>query len=546
MEISQQPSEADVSRTAMSFAQEILQKLSCAHSSAVMRLQEFVRTVSERFLPGHAESLVCRLESVLLQIGRSPSFASAPDPTLPDDATEELRDIRESLVAAIGSPLIGAAAHFDAAFLGVASQELMAEPLTCRATAARLVEWIRSLQARGAPPGLPPSQMPTWGPRQAQSYTASFPSLCELEMPGQYAEEMEPMIDRHVRIQCVHPDLFVQPHSAGYARCLGLVGDNGKTYWFQVQGSLHLRSMAESTADDRSLQLRRFIGIALLNRDVYTRSRGIVVSQPAVAAIFPRLRLVNMPLDACSLWQVLDAWSRSEHTAAQETRLYQPLTVAAPSSLPSACALRMFPEDLLLRLLANKSISLERLFEARRHLRRAVALNSVLGLVLGVPAVMPQQIVLCPTEAFVHYDRFVPAYDASGSVAPPPTPGVPFRLTPTIARVLSEPGGMGALRAAMCATALALQSRREKLHTLLALYYRDDQPGPALPGEGQAGRFNADAAIQRLDALCRPAKQSSDRPAQLADVDQHVSDLIRAAQDETNLSSMPLSWYAGL
>ena len=126
-----------------------------------------------------------------------------------------------------------------------------------------------------------------------------------------------------------------------------------------------------------------------------------------------------------------------------------------------------------------------------------------------------------------------------------------MRLTRNVCAVLSEPGGMGATRAALVAALLALQKRRGKLALYLRMHYLNEYHAAAR-AEPAAEQANADhccararqeAALARLDALCPPAGASDERVLQ---TDASVRRLMDEAMSPSALVSCPPSWHPWL
>mmetsp|Transcript_3976 Transcript_3976/g.6916 ORF Transcript_3976/g.6916 Transcript_3976/m.6916 type:complete len:1721 (-) Transcript_3976:97-5259(-) len=125
--------------------------------------------------------------------------------------------------------------------------------------------------APGEPPALPPSP--------------SSPTLCALEMPGQYvvAEDRDLAADQHIRIESIDATVHVIRRSStrmAYHKIL-LRGTDGRTSHFLIQPWL---SSFARAADDRLLHLHRLLN-RLLDKNIETRRRNLTYAASACVCI---------------------------------------------------------------------------------------------------------------------------------------------------------------------------------------------------------------------------------------------------------------------
>jgi hypothetical protein len=118
-------------------------------------------------------------------------------------------------------------------------------------------------------------------------YLVRFHSF-DIEIPGQYLRDHEPMLDHNDVLQRFQPDVFVH-HTHGFAhRRIGMRGSSGKVSSFLVQYSIsHI-----TRSDERNMQLYLLLNRMMLKYKE-TRKRNLAYHVPLVVPLTHRLRLLE-------------------------------------------------------------------------------------------------------------------------------------------------------------------------------------------------------------------------------------------------------------
>jgi len=559
------------------------------------RLETCSLEAARALVPNPLETLVVRLEQLLLRASdiNLSNIAANSAATSASAFKEATKVILSELEAAGGQVSTVVIPPFKAVFEPIVDKlcsalssapspsqsngELKAVTLELMNTC---IQWISQLRTTSTIPGnnsrirglgcsssavnTRPVPVRDISPLLAESY-----NLRHLELPGQYHTQGEPSPRRVIMISYMHPEVFIMPSAAHYQRCYGIVGNNGKAYFYRVLSSLHCPEDAWTRHDASRDQFVRAVSTALHN-EVFVRSRGIYLRPPAAVPMSDTVQIVNLPLTMISFWQVYEFWSRknphvdaslmSDSGAlhhAMVAQHYHPLITATESAgeismLTTLC--NEVPDHVVRDYISYCSASLEARFELARCFRLNFVARAAINLVLATHAsTMSQFLVLADTSGAETLNYHAPY---SGINFCDPQPGViqpRLRLTRNVMGVLSEPGGFGATKDALVATLLSLQNKREKLGLFLRMYYLNEynikaslQP-PATPLEPNddhhTARMQHDAALARLDSLCPKKFSGISDEQRILQTDANIAKLMEEAMSPSNIISFQHSWY---
>ena len=309
------------------------------------------------------------------------------------------------------------------------------------------------------------------------SYLVQFTSH-DIEVPGQYWHDREPILDHHVILSRFSPDVAV-PHasSCSFHRRVGLVGDDGRSYYFLLQFAVsHI-----TRCDERLMQLYTLLN-RLMKGYKQTRQRQLHFHVPVVIPITNRLRLaaahpaavsLDDVYDQCCAHQQIDpvqplvtcrdgvrAVANGESDFHTRLRLYHDITTTlVPDTLFSAFAHRAFP-------------NLTQLFAFRMEFSRQLALAGYLSYLLKIGERAPHKLSLHQQSGRLVNTDFYPSYNEQQLIDC--SEPVPFRLTRNLQRFLSPPVLDGLFPAVLMSVNSCLLQQSDVLKNFMQLFLRDD------------------------------------------------------------------------
>jgi hypothetical protein len=124
-------------------------------------------------------------------------------------------------------------------------------------------------------------------------------SNTNIEVPGQYLTNSEPIKELHARIQFFHSTTEALLRNGYTQRRITLGGNNGKMYSFLVQYAMTYITRC----DERMMQMHLLMN-QLLMRHKETKQRNIVFHIPKVIPLTPRVRLMEDSAEYMSLGEV--------------------------------------------------------------------------------------------------------------------------------------------------------------------------------------------------------------------------------------------------
>lgn len=400
-------------------------------------------------------------------------------------------------------------------------------------TVQKLEEWIISLLRRGTSPR---SQEPNMslvaslrGGVRRRGFIASmsdFPQLSEVELPCQ--PNSFPSAPSNVKIWNVLPDIDKKSLDGSFDRMFCIIGNNGKTYSYRYQDCVDTKTGIREWLLARLLQDIS----SVLSTNTFTRSREIDFNSPSISQLSATSRIRNIPGDTKSLLEM--HWL----TCPKDVTPYKPL----PASLDA---------NRITRYLLARAGNWDNLFEVRRCVRQGIAAYSAMGIVLGIPACDPRKFMVSTSQNIAYVLGALPEYAE-------PTQKVPFRFTPMLQEITSEPGGHGALRASLTAVFTALSVSRKKIESILAMYFRDDHPSSVLwSGDENSETVKLESqnffmkpsgyayaskndAINKIRGISDPKLNMADR---ILNTHKQVESLYAEATNKENLNEMSSSWY---
>ncbi|KAF1795317.1 Glycosyltransferase, GlcNAc [Phytophthora cactorum] len=126
-------------------------------------------------------------------------------------------------------------------------------------------------------------------------------SSSNMEVPGQYVSDSEPIKDLHARIQHFKSTVDVLLRNGFTQRRVALGGSDGRTYYFLVQYAMtHI-----TRTDERMMQMYLLLNRLLL-RHKETKKRNTVFHVPKVIPLTPRVRLLEDNRDFVTLGEVYE------------------------------------------------------------------------------------------------------------------------------------------------------------------------------------------------------------------------------------------------
>ncbi|KAG6609753.1 Phosphatidylinositol kinase (PIK-L3) [Phytophthora cinnamomi] len=314
-------------------------------------------------------------------------------------------------------------------------------------------------------------------------------SSSNMEVPGQYVSDSEPIKDLHARIQHFENSVDVLLRNGFTQRRVSMGGSDGRTYYFLVQYAMtHI-----TRTDERMMQMYLLLNRLLL-RHKETKKRNTVFHVPKVIPLTPRVRLLEDNRDFVTLGEIyeLDCQVESkdpdfpvelyrervcEAYAAAGTendsnkREEERVTQAKARAFNEICDEHV-PETLLAKYVHGISAHSDAYFQFRSEFTKHLALSSFLSYALFVGDRAPHRVLFSRRTGRVVSTELRPGYASSGILEAATT--MPFRLTRNLHSFMTRPGVQGPFSVGMTAAAEALTSEEDILSNQLCLFFRDD------------------------------------------------------------------------
>lgn len=314
-------------------------------------------------------------------------------------------------------------------------------------------------------------------------------SSSNMEVPGQYVSDSEPIKDLHARIQHFESTVDVLLRNGFTQRRVSMGGSDGRAYYFLVQYAMtHI-----TRTDERMMQMYLLLNRLLL-RHKETKKRNTVFHVPKVIPLTPRVRLLEDNCDFVTLGEIYELDCQIEnkdpdlpvelyrervceaHAAAEagkdsrkqeEERVIQAKTRA----FDEICNEHV-PETLLAKYVHGISTHSDAYFQFRSEFTKHLALSSFLSYALFVGDRAPHRVLFSRRTGRVVSTELRPGYATSGILEAATT--MPFRLTRNLHSFMTRPGVQGPFSVGMTAAAEALMSEEDILSNQLCLFFRDD------------------------------------------------------------------------
>lgn len=518
------PSEKPTRIDSVKYAEELVAYIRRAHPALASEIERMLEELIVRFKPSPEEELESAVHALLAKCFQLPH--SADNKSIPVSLCTTLKRVCRKFFAestSIKSPkhrrfVMAYKEPFEMDLLpilnDVESPEKLSPgeqrknpefPSTLEGVINNLRRWKIFLRCRVR-------ELPSVVRMHSSSrYLAEFCSHL-IEVPGQYIEEREPKPKLHVKAHRFEQDVHVL-HRHGFSqRRIGILGSNGKKYYFLVQFAIpHI-----TRTDERMVQLRVFFN-RLLNKHEETRRRSLTFHSDAVVPITPRVRLVRDYTSSTSLENIV-AQSLATRSRAKELNLCmhdtnsndytienefvdadEPImefrkiqrmlldseanksdsSNSSKETSQSKHKLRAFrqickkmPPDILQRFLARSTKTVDELFSLRHTMAKQLGLSSFLCNVLSIGDRVPHRFGLSLATGTIITSEFRPNYNHNGLLDT--REAVPFRLTRNLQVALGDFLIDGVMSSAIATTAMCLESRKELVDDYLQLFMRDD------------------------------------------------------------------------
>lgn len=401
-----------------------------------------------------------------------------------------------------------------------------------------------------------------------------------IEIPGQYVpntsswKDTRPSPELHVKLLKFEPKVAILRRNDTLVRRVGMVGSDGKTYFFLLQiGVSYL-----ARTDERSSQTL-YVLDKVLRRDMKcSRALISVQSHPSIP-VAQRLRLIYEPEGRNSLEDVYrdfcqkrgvhhseliskfcdDVKSRLTETISTETiEDNNFVEIEKTTRLDVYNRIRSL-EQCSATMLSNHTMLMlpgaEAFYQFRRMFAQQWSANCLLQYTFSAMDRTPSKVVFDYSGGRVHSTEFRLAYTNQGILE---NQHVPFRLTPNIETLIGFLFLDARYTTAMSLIAGAVQQCQQDLDPIFRLLMRDDliayftkslakSDSTTVEMEKQlAGSVARNVAILHTRfADCAPSSHGVITKKRI-NVDQRVRDLIETARDPKNLCLMPGSFQGWL
>ncbi|KAG9313026.1 phosphatidylinositol 3-kinase [Chiua virens] len=288
----------------------------------------------------------------------------------------------------------------------------------------------------------------------------------ELAMPGTYQSGKEV-----IKIASFATKLTVIA-SKQRPRRLSLKGDDGKDYMYGLKGHEDLRQ------DERVMQLFSLVN-TLLSVDTNSFKRRLHIQRYAVIPLAPNAGLMGWVKDADTLHVLVRDYRDSRKVLLNiEYRLmlqmapdYENLTLLQKVEVFEYALENTTGQDLY-RVLWLKSLNSEHWLERRATYTRSLAVNSMVGHILGLGDRHPSNLLLeRSTGKVVHID-FGDCFEVAMHREKFPEK-IPFRLTRMLTHAMEISGIEGSFRRTCEITMSVLRANKESLMAVLEAFVYD-------------------------------------------------------------------------
>ncbi|GMF35264.1 unnamed protein product [Phytophthora fragariaefolia] len=314
-------------------------------------------------------------------------------------------------------------------------------------------------------------------------------SSSNMEVPGQYVSDTEPIKDLHARIQHFESTVDVLLRNGFTQRRVSMGGSDGRIYYFLVQYAMtHI-----TRTDERMMQMYLLLNRLLL-RHKETKKRNTVFHVPKVIPLTPRVRLLEDNHDFVTLGEIYEldcqienkdpdfpvelyrervseAYAASGAANYSSKREEERVAQAKTRAFNEICDEHV-PETLLAKYVHGISAHSDAYFQFRGEFTKHLALSSFLSYALFVGDRAPHRVLFSRRTGRVVSTELRPGYASSGILEAATT--MPFRLTRNLHCFMTRSGVQGPFSVGMTAAAEALMSEEDILSNQLCLFFRDD------------------------------------------------------------------------
>ncbi|KAG7397367.1 hypothetical protein PHYBOEH_000823 [Phytophthora boehmeriae] len=314
-------------------------------------------------------------------------------------------------------------------------------------------------------------------------------SSSNMEVPGQYVSDSEPIKDLHARILHFESTVDVLLRNGFTQRRVAMGGSDGRAYYFLVQYAMtHI-----TRTDERMMQMYLLLNRLLL-RHKETKKRNTVFHVPKVIPLTPRVRLLEDNRDFVTLGEIYELDCQIENTDPDlPVELYRERVSEAYAAAGAVkdssqqedervaqAKARAFheicnehvPETLLAKYVHGISVHSDAYFQFRSEFTKHLALSSFLSYALFVGDRAPHRVLFSRRTGRVVSTELRPGYASSGILEA--ATAMPFRLTRNLHSFMTRPGVQGPFSVGMTAAAEALMGEEDILSNQLCLFFRDD------------------------------------------------------------------------
>lgn len=390
--------------------------------------------------------------------------------------------------------------------------------------------------------------------------------IMDIEIPGQYVEDGEPMIDRHDRL-----DTFLATAQFVYrnflrSRRVTMRAISGKLHHFVVHTASANEPLTLSRGEERVWQLVQNLN-RLFGRFRETQRRGLRFSVPVVVPLHHRLRLVG---EKCDFWgmsslmashcravgvdpgEVIPSYWKSVDRIGQAN-----VETSRRAAFQSVCDLVVMPPGSVADRIGVSFGSLGDFLTFRRHFTQQLGIASFICFMLRIEDMSLEKMSIGPERAEIQLLSFHPLMDEHCDLLN--RERIPFRLTRSLRDIIGPVGAEGLLQASMTACALCLKKHRAVLENMLRMFFRDELISSQLtyqrPGvsSGATPFISSDeefrevtnrnvSRVLHLVSKCEPLS-AADAVHSRTVAHSQIQALIDAAQNADLLSRMDPSWH---
>jgi transformation/transcription domain-associated protein len=562
-EVSRTPAQTQTDQPiSLQHSENLFRILQQSHPTLYADIERILEEIPKRLRPDPEEELLGALNTIFIRCFRQP--VSSPD-NVPSNLIQTIEKIYSKFFTETTSSsqnhkmfLQEYRAKFEEDFLPTSSKF----PAHLTELMRRLKKWKNWLQIRVGDESRTHLKLEKYS-----GYLAHY-QASEVEIPGQYFSDNEPISKDYILLENFEEEIFVHRAHGFAPRRIGMRGSDGKVYHFYIQYSLYQVMRSEIRMVQMHVVLDR-----LLSKYNETRRRNLLYPVRHTIPFTNRLRLVGTKPCDISLEEIYvnSCWKHSIDADAPLT-MYRNFIGSVVSwekndgarlEIFHKISKRVVPDSILTKYFQSSMSSVEHLWHFKKQFSKQMSISSFLCFILRVGDRYPHKLIFSRSTGEITQSEFHPSYNNQGMIEN--QEAVPFRLTPNLTRFMGTHFLHGVFGTGLLSVGACLLRSQDVLKNFMYLFFRDDlilfSTGPILDDQLRVleseGREkvskNTLEVLTKIQSIMPSVSDDSVRHLLLCESDclqeilnHRVSRTINAACSESSLALMSPVWHPWL